>query len=195
MRDPPARKNVTRRSTTGGEARIRSVLLRITRGSDRLVDAPARRGLVSALTRAGLERPLPVLLVAAAVVAVSIRLASGLEIRSSFQELLPEDVPSVQEIKKLIERVGGDGTASAVRDGVQTIVAVGGDGTVLVVIESLEGPSGLQKAEALAPVLTREFLGMGREQIRSVQSSMAPIRACSHRRSNRPTATPMHLTR
>jgi predicted RND superfamily exporter protein len=129
----------------------------MTRGSDRLVNAPARRGLVSALTRAGLERPLPVLLVAAALVAVSIRLASGLEIRSSFQELLPEDVPSVQEIKKLIERVGGDGT-------------------VLVVIESLEGPSGLQKAEALAPVLSREFLGMGREQIRSVQSSMAPIR-------------------
>lgn len=118
---------------------------------------PERRGLVSALTRAGLQRPLPVLLIAAAVVAVCLKLSSGLEIRSSFQELLPEDVPSVREIKQLIERVGGDGT-------------------VLVVIESLAGPSGLPRAEALAPVLSREFLAMGPEQIRSVQSSMAPIR-------------------
>jgi predicted RND superfamily exporter protein len=121
------------------------------------VNAPARRGLVSTLTRAGLDRPVPVLLLAAVVVAVSVWLASGLEIRSSFQELLPEDVPSVREIKQLIQRVGGDGT-------------------VLVVVEATEGPSGLPKAEALAPVLARDFLGMGREQIRSVQWSMAPIR-------------------
>ncbi|MGZ6123806.1 MAG: hypothetical protein ACXWLR_02545, partial [Myxococcales bacterium] len=93
------------------------------------------------MTRAGLERPLPLLLVAAAVVAVSIKLASGLEIRSSFQELLPEDVPSVREIKQLIQRVGGDGT-------------------VLVVVESLEGASGLKKAEAFATVLSRELLAM-----------------------------------
>jgi len=119
---------------------------------------PLRRGVVAALTRAGLDRPIPVLLVSALVVAVCVKLASGLEIRSSFQELLPEDVPSVQEIKQLIQRVGGDGT-------------------VLVVVESLDGPSGLPRAEALAPALAREFNGMGPDQIRSVQWNMAPIRA------------------
>ena len=70
---------------------------------------------------------------------------------------MPEDVPSVREIKQLIQRVGGDGT-------------------VLVVIESMDGPAGLPKAEALAPALARDFLAMGPSQIRSVQSSMAPIR-------------------
>ena len=116
-----------------------------------------RRTLVAALTRAGLHRPGLVVLLALLVVAASIKLASGLEIRSSFQELLPEDVPSVREIKTLIQRVGGDGT-------------------VLVVVESLEGPSGLRKAEALAPVLARDFLDLGPSQIRSVQWSMTPIR-------------------
>lgn len=116
-----------------------------------------RRGFIAALTRAGLDRPLPVLLVAALLVAISVKLASGLEIRSSFQELLPEDVPSVREIKQLIQRVGGDGT-------------------VLVVVESREGPAGLRKAEALATALSRDFIAMGPHQIRSVQSSMAPIR-------------------
>ena len=113
--------------------------------------------MVAALTKAGLNRPIPVLLVSALAVAVCVKLASGLEIRSSFQELLPEDVPSVREIKQLIQRVGGDGT-------------------VLVVVESMDGPSGLPKAEALAPALSREFVAMGPSQIRSVQSSMAPIR-------------------
>src|SRR3954469_10044442 len=145
------------RRTPASAPPVSSVLVPGSRDSERRVNAPARRGLVSTLTRAGLDRPLPVLLLAAVVVAVSVWLASGLEIRSSFQELLPEDVPSLREIKQLIQRVGGDGT-------------------VLVVVEALEGPSGLPKAEALAPVLSREFLGMGREQIRSVQSSMAPIR-------------------
>ena len=109
------------------------------------------------LTRAGLNRPVPVLLLSALAVAVCVKLASGLEIRSSFQELLPEDVPSVREIKQLIQRVGGDGT-------------------VLVVVESMDGPAGLPKAEALAPALARDFIAMGPSQIRSVQSSMAPIR-------------------
>jgi predicted RND superfamily exporter protein len=116
-----------------------------------------RRTLVAKLTKAGLHRPTLVILLALLVVAVSVKLASGLEIRSSFQELLPEDVPSVREIKQLIQRVGGDGT-------------------VLVVVESLEGPAGLKKAEALAPVLAKEFLALGPDQIRSVQWSMTPIR-------------------
>jgi len=118
---------------------------------------PQRRGVVAALTRAGLNRPVPVLFLSVLAVAVCVKLASGLEIRSSFQELLPEDVPSVREIKQLIQRVGGDGT-------------------VLVVVESMDGPAGLPKAEALAPALARDFIAMGPAQIRSVQSSMAPIR-------------------
>ncbi len=85
------------------------------------------------------------------------KLASGLEIRSSFEELLPSDMPSVRQVKELIRRVGGDGN-------------------VLVVVESLQGPEGLKKVEALAMALTRDFLAMGPDQIRSVQSSMAPVR-------------------
>src|SRR6202171_1959241 len=118
---------------------------------------PERRGVIAAVTRAGAERPLGVLLVALAVVAVSAKLASGLEIRSSFEELLPSDMPSVRQVKELIRRVGGDGN-------------------VLVVVESMQGPDGLKKAEAMAMALTRDFLAMGPDQIRSVQSSMAPIR-------------------
>lgn len=117
---------------------------------------PVRSGPIARMTRVAIDRPLLVLLVAAATVAVSIKLASGLEIRSSFQELLPEDIPSVREIKELIRRVGGDGT-------------------VLAVIESMDGPAGLSKAEALAPVLGGEIAAMGPEEIRSVQWSMAPI--------------------
>src|SRR5437763_17122430 len=108
--------------------------------------------MIAAITRAALDRPFVVLTVALAATAVAVKLASGLEIRSSFQELLPEDVPSVREIKQLIQRGGGDGT-------------------VLVVIESMDGPAGLPKAEALAPALARDFLAMGPSQIRSVQSS------------------------
>src|SRR3954454_18821611 len=115
-----------------------------------------RRTLVAKLTKAGLHRPTLVILLALLAVAVSVKLASGLEIRSSFQELLPEDVPSVREIKELIRRVGGDGT-------------------VLVVVESMDGPAGLSKAQSLAPALGREFLALGPEQIRSAQWSMAPI--------------------
>ncbi len=40
----------------------------------------------------------------------AVALASRLEIRSSFAELLPENLPSVSNLKELIRRVGGDGT-------------------------------------------------------------------------------------
>ena len=65
------------------------------------------------------------------VTAISVWLASGLEIRSSFEELLPSDVPSVVHVKELVRRVGGDGT-------------------VLVSIEALRAEDGLAHAEALA---------------------------------------------
>src|SRR5438105_3299267 len=86
---------------------------------------------------------------ASAVAAVAVWLASGLEIRSSFQELLPSDLPSVKLIQEMVKRVGGDGT-------------------VFVNVEALDGPPDLPKAEALAPKLAQDFLAMGSDQIRAV---------------------------
>src|SRR5262249_10882911 len=91
------------------------------------------------------------------IAAVAVKLASGLEIRSSFEELLPADVPSVHEIFELKKLVGGDGT-------------------ILVVVQSKEGPQGLKRAEQLGDTLAKEILALGPAKIRSVQSSMAPIR-------------------
>jgi predicted RND superfamily exporter protein len=114
------------------------------------------RSAIARLTRASAQYPALFLVVAAALAAVSMWLASHLRIDSSFAELLPEDVPSVRHVKELIKRVGGDGT-------------------VFVNIESLDGPDGLGKAQALAPVLTRDFLAMGPEQIRSVDENLRPV--------------------
>ena len=115
-------------------------------------------GLVARVTEASVAKPALFLGVALTLAAVSLWAASHLEIRSSFQELLPEDLPSVREVKELIRRVGGDGT-------------------VLVVVESLDGPSGLGKAESIAPELAREFLALGRTEIRSVESNVRPVEA------------------
>lgn len=116
------------------------------------------RSLVARLTTASTSHPWLFLAGALLVAAVCVKLASGLEIRSSFEELLPEDVPSVAHIKQLVKRVGGDGS-------------------ILIVIESLDGPKGLPAAKQLAPRLGGELLAMGRDQIRAVQYSMAPIQA------------------
>lgn len=102
------------------------------------------------VTRASVRRPKSFLLGALAVLAVSIALASGLEVRSSFEELLPPEVQSVRNIKALIQRVGGDGT-------------------VLVVVESLDGPGGLPAAQDLARALVPEILALGPSVIRSVE--------------------------
>ncbi len=120
------------------------------------VAAPADRGFIAGLTRASVLHPWLFLFGAAVVSAVSIWLASRLTIDSSFAKLLPDDVASVRTVKELIQRVGGDGT-------------------VFVNIESLDGPQGLPKAEALAPALTRDFLAMGPDQIRSVDENLHPI--------------------
>jgi uncharacterized protein len=109
------------------------------------------------MTRASLRRPAIFLIVAAALFAGSVRLAMGLEVRSSFEELLPSDVPSAVNVKELVRRVGGDGT-------------------VFVDIEALEGGS-LAAAETLAPKLTADFLAMGPDSIRSVESNVLPTRA------------------
>jgi predicted RND superfamily exporter protein len=115
-------------------------------------------GLVARITRLTIARPFLTVGIAAVVAAVAIWLASGLEIRSSFQELLPSDMPSVRLIQEMVKRVGGDGT-------------------VFVNVEALDGPQDLPKAEALAPKLAQDFLAMGPDQIRAVDWHVTRIKA------------------
>ncbi|HTP28523.1 MAG TPA: MMPL family transporter, partial [Anaeromyxobacteraceae bacterium] len=82
--------------------------------------------------------------------------ASGLEVRSSVDELLPSDLPSVRETKALIKRVGGDGT-------------------VFVIVEALDGPSSLPAAEQLARHLAADYRALGPGVIRSVEANMTPV--------------------
>jgi predicted RND superfamily exporter protein len=108
------------------------------------------------VTEIGLRYPLRLFLGAGLLSAVSAWLASGLEIRSSFEELLPSDVPSVVHVKELIRRVGGDGT-------------------VLVNVEMLRSESDLPAAERLADELAREYLALGPQTIRSVEWNELPV--------------------
>ncbi len=116
-----------------------------------------RHDPISRLTAASIRRWRSFLISAVVVTGGSLWLASHLEVRSSFEELLPEDVPSVRHAKELARRVGGDGT-------------------VLVMVESLDGPEGLKRAEALATVLAAEYRALGRDVIRSVESDIRPVR-------------------
>jgi hypothetical protein len=115
-----------------------------------------RHDPISRLTAASIRRWRSFLVSAVVVTCVSLWLASHLEVRSSFEELLPEDVPSVKHAKELARRVGGDGT-------------------ILVMVESLDGPDGLKRAEALATVLAAEYRALGRDVIRSVESDVRPV--------------------
>jgi uncharacterized protein len=114
--------------------------------------------LLVRMTREAIRRPYPFVIAALLLTVASLRLASGLEVRSSFAELLPADVPSAASVKELIRRVGGDGT-------------------VYVSVEALDGPTGLPAAKALAPVLAADFLAMGPDAIRSVESNVKPVEA------------------
>lgn len=107
-------------------------------------------GLIAGVTQAALRAPGRFLLGASVLASVSVWLASGLEVRSSFEELLPSDVPSVVHVKELIRRVGGDGT-------------------VLVVIETLDSAPGLEPAERLAADLAKELMSLEPSTIRSVE--------------------------
>jgi predicted RND superfamily exporter protein len=117
-----------------------------------------KTGFIARLTQAGLRSPRRFLSIAAILTAGSAWLASGLEIRSSFEELLPSDVPSVVHVKELIRRVGGDGT-------------------VLVNVEMLDQTEGLTFAESLAEKLAKDFLAFGPSVIRTVEWNMKPIEA------------------
>ena len=115
-----------------------------------------RHELISRLTAASLRRWRTVLVLSLVIVGVSFWLASRLEVRSSFEELLPEDVPSVRHAKELARRVGGDGT-------------------ILVMVESLDGPDGLGRAEAMAAKLADDFRAMRPDVIRAVESDVSPV--------------------
>ncbi len=114
-------------------------------------------GPVTRLTELSLRRWRTFLAAALVLGAAGIWLASHLEIRSSFEELLPEDVPSVRHAKELARRVGGDGT-------------------VLLMVEAKNGPQDLQKAERLAVKLAEAFRELGPEVIRAVESDIGPVR-------------------
>ena len=114
--------------------------------------------LLASVSRRAAASPWPVVGVTAALVAAALALASTLTIRSSLQELLPADMPSVANIRKLQERVGGDGN-------------------VLVNVESLEGASGLPAAERAAGLLARDLLAMGPSDVRAVEWEMNTTRA------------------
>ena len=115
--------------------------------------------LLDRLTEASLRHPWRFLVGALGVALLAAYLASGLEVRSSFEELLPEDVPSVQEIKNLVRRVGGDGT-------------------VYVLVEPLQGDGGggLAAAQALALKLAEDYRAMGPRVIRSVEAVVTPVK-------------------
>jgi uncharacterized protein len=114
-------------------------------------------GFISRLTEASLRAPARFLIVAAGLTVVSVWLASHLQIRSSFEELLPSDVPSVAHVKELVRRVGGDGT-------------------VLVDIQVLDPTSGLEHAEELTRELAEEYLAFGPSTIRAVEWNMERIK-------------------
>jgi predicted RND superfamily exporter protein len=116
---------------------------------------PSRTAL-AALTAASLRHPWRFLLGAIAIAGACAYLAAGLEIRSSFEELLPSDVPSVREIKTLIKRVGGDGT-------------------VFVLVEALDGPAGLPGAQGLARELADDYRALGPAVIRAVETEITPV--------------------
>jgi len=115
-----------------------------------------RPPLIDRLTACSLAHPWKFLAGALAISLAAGALAARLEIRSSFEELLPSDVPSVRAIKELVKRVGGDGTV---------FVNVQWDGS----------PEGLTAAKALAPELAREYLALGPREIRAVEWNVRPV--------------------
>ena len=110
--------------------------------------------LVAAVTELSYRRRWLFLIAAMVITLGAVALASRLEIRSSFAELLPENLPSVANLKELIRQVGGDGT-------------------VLVSVEALPGnPEGLAHAERWAASLAKEIRALGPAEIRSVEDNL-----------------------
>lgn len=116
--------------------------------------------LLDRVTEAAVRRPYRFILAGTILFGASVYLASGLEVRSSFEELLPSDLPSVVQVKELRRRVGGDGS-------------------VLVLIDATGAPEqeALAQAEAFAPKLAQDYLALGPDTIRSVEWNVRPVQA------------------
>ena len=117
---------------------------------------PTRPSLIARVTALSVARPWLFIGAALLLAGASIWAASHLEIRSDFKELLPSEFKSVQEVQELTRRVGGDGD-------------------VLVIIQTLQGPSGLKDAESVAEPLAQEIMAMGPSEIRAVESKITPV--------------------
>jgi predicted RND superfamily exporter protein len=115
----------------------------------------AARGPIAYITRASLHHPALFLLGATLLVFLSGILTLRLfgDIRSSFKELLPGDMPSVHQIEELARRVGGDGS-------------------VLVVVQSLDGERGFPEAQGLARRLVDDYFALGTDVIISIEWNM-----------------------
>ena len=112
---------------------------------------------VSWLTDLSLRRWRTFLVIGAVLGVGSAWLGSRLDIRTSFEELLPEDVASVKNARELARRVGGDGT-------------------VLLMVEAERGPQDLPRAEQLASHLAEALRAMGPDVVRAVESDVGPVK-------------------
>src|SRR5262249_6026456 len=76
-----------------------------------------------------LRAPWQVLLLGLALTATGLYLARGLELRTRFDQLLPDDQPSVVELKHLSERTAGSSSIFVVLEGADrdTLRKVGGE--------------------------------------------------------------------
>ena len=71
------------------------------------------------LARMQVRHPLAVLGCMGAITVVAVWLAFGLEVRTGFESLLPDDRPSVQELKRVAARTAGVSTLFVVLQGGQ----------------------------------------------------------------------------
>ena len=127
------------------------------------------KDLIARFTKFSVAHPFSVLLIAALLTAVSVKFASQLEIKSDFVELLPTKIPSVQQVKDLVKRVGGDSS-------------------LLVVIASADSKPGKDKkfdavpidltaAKKIAPELVKDLLALGPDKVRAIQWNMRDVQS------------------
>jgi len=123
------------------------------------------RRVIARGTELAVAHPWRVLALAALVTGLSVHLASGLEIRSNFDELLPSDIPSVAHIKEMVRRVGGDGSVLVVLSSADTPPGAKGASGELLPHKAID----LAAAKKLAPALVHDLLALGPDKVRAVQ--------------------------
>lgn len=112
---------------------------------------------VAWLTHLSLRHWRGFLLMSVLLTVLSLWLASHLELRTSFEELLPENVSSVKNAKELARRVGGDGT-------------------VLLMVEAENGAADLPKAQRLGAKIATAISAMGPGIVRAVEADIGPVK-------------------